>query len=211
LPNTDLKIEMIDNRNNPSQPSRGPGRPRSAESTRAILDATRALLAEHGFTAMSMDEVARRAHVGKDTLYRRWSSKVALVIDAIEPLADEHVSVPETGDLRQDLLVYVADIIELLTTTDYGLVVAGLVGEAARNPEFAEAFHGFWASRSRAGRQLLERAAARGQLRPDVDAEFGIGLVLGPVFYRLLLSGSALDSGFAEALVEDAHRALAAS
>jgi AcrR family transcriptional regulator len=190
-------------------PQRGSGRPRSATSTQAILDATLVLLAEQGFTGMSVDEIARRARAGKDTLYRRWPSKVALVIDAIDSLAAEQVLVPDTGELRQDLLSFVTDSIDLLTT-DFGRIVAGLVGEATRNPELAEAFHGFWASRRRAGRQLLERAMSRGELRPDTNLELGLDLVLGPVFYRLLVSGAALDRGFAGELVEQTLQVLTA-
>jgi AcrR family transcriptional regulator len=207
---TDLETEMTHQREIRVPPQRGSGRPRSAASTQAILDATLALLAEQGFTGMSMDEIARRARAGKDTLYRRWPSKVALVIDAIDSLAVEQVLVPDTGELRQDLLSFVTDSIELLTTTDFGRIVAGLVGEGARNPEFAEAFHGFWASRRRAGRQVLERAVARGDLRPDTNLELGLDLVIGPVFYRLLVSGAALDRGFASELVEHALQVLAA-
>ena len=210
LPSTSLEMDLEHQHDLASKPTRGPGRPRSAKSTQAILDVTLELLAERGFTAMSIDEIARRAHVGKDTLYRRWPSKIDLVIAAFESLAGTQVAVPETGDLRRDLLTYVTDIITLLTTTDFGLVIAGLVGEAARNPDVAREFHGFWASRTRSGRQLLERAAARRDLRPDASVELGLDLILGSIYFRLLMSGAPLDRTFAEALVEHSLQTLAA-
>ena len=133
------------------------GRPRSPRADEAILDAGRQLLAEVGYSRMSMDQVARRAGVGKDTLYRRWSSKLVLVRDGILRPAMEAVPVPDTDDPRRDLAVYLTRVDEFGSTTTFGSVVAGMVGEAYRNPELATAFQEFAGSRRKTVEALLRR------------------------------------------------------
>src|SRR5690349_25172745 len=80
------------------------GRPRSQEADRAILTATVELLAERGLAAMSIEEVAARAGVGKTTIYRRWPSKGLLALDAFVDSFREEQPLPDTGTLRGDLL-----------------------------------------------------------------------------------------------------------
>src|SRR5450759_603115 len=121
-------------------PTTRAGRPRSRRADEAILEAGRQLVAEVGYSRMSMDQVARRAGVGKDTLYRRWPSKLVLVRDGILRSAMEAVPVPKTDDPRRDLVVYLTRVAEFGITTTFGSVVAGMVGEAYRNPELATAF-----------------------------------------------------------------------
>src|SRR5260370_35342567 len=86
----------------PEQGIRKPGRPRSAQAHKAILDATLELLAEEGFQGLSIEEVAARAGAGKTTIYRRWSSKEELVMEAIRQVQIE-VPVMDTGNFRNDL------------------------------------------------------------------------------------------------------------
>ena len=88
---------------------RSPGRPRSAAAHQAILDATVQLLSEVGFAATTVEAVAARAGVGKATVYRRWPSKVPLVIDALDARAIEQVPIPRTGSVRGDLIEFLAE------------------------------------------------------------------------------------------------------
>ena len=184
------------------KPARGSprGRPRSVEADEAILRATMDLLAEEGFTGMSMEEVARRAGVGKDTLYRRHRSKVELVRNAIARMAEQEVRLPHTGSHEEDVRVYLRSVVRLLTKSEFGLVVAGIVGESARNPELAQAFRAFWKVRRRTARKILippseKRAATR------IDAEVLIDLLVGAIWHRLLMSGASLDPRFIDELV----------
>jgi len=93
-----------------SKPQHPVGRPRSAEVHSAILTATLALLADEGFDGMSIEAVAKRADVGKTAIYRRWSSKEALVLDALKAL-DTEVLVVDTGNSREDAVAFLHDTV----------------------------------------------------------------------------------------------------
>ena len=117
------------------------GRPRDPRCGRAILVAARALLAERGFTGTSMEAIAHSAGVGKDTLYRRWDSKEQLVEHLLTMIADE--GIPQRApddDPRIGLFVFLQDVVRLNTESDFGAIVAGVVGESARNPKLASGF-----------------------------------------------------------------------
>jgi AcrR family transcriptional regulator len=177
------------------------GRPRSAAADEAILETAVELLAEVGFTGMSMEEVARRARVGKDTLYRRYHSKEALVRGAIARMAAEEVKVPDTGSLDGDLRAYLRSVVRLLTRSDFGRVVAGLVGEASRNPELSVVFRAFWAARRKVTKVAVLRAGEGGPAL-DVDEDVLVDLLVGPIYYRLLISGAPLTYAYVDRLVD---------
>lgn len=185
-------------------PARRAGRPRSQRADEAIYQAVLTLLAEAGFTGTSMDEVARRASVGKDTIYRRWPSKAALVRDAISRMAEEQVPVPDSGDPRADLTTYLNEIVQFTTAGGFGRIVAGLVGEASRNPQLAGAFHDFWSARRDTAASLLVRALEPADAGDAGDLELQLDLLLAPIYYRLLLSGGPLDEDLIERLVSRA-------
>jgi AcrR family transcriptional regulator len=178
-----------------------PGRPRSRQADEAILEAGRQLVAEVGYSRMSMEQVARRAGVGKDTLYRRWPSKLVLVRDGILRSAMEAVPVPETDDPRRDLVMYLTRVAEFGITTTFGSVVAGMVGEAYRNPELATAFQE-WAGSRRTTVEALLRRVLRRQGSDDLpDFEMEVDLLLAPLYYRRLVSGAPVDGDMFDALV----------
>jgi AcrR family transcriptional regulator len=156
-----------------------------------------------------MDEVARRARVGKDTLYRRWPSKAALVREAISRMAEEQVRVRTSDDPRSDLVTYLNEIVQFTTAGSFGRIVAGLVGEASRNPELARAFQSFWDSRRRTAANLLLRARAAAGKAPVLDLELELDLLLAPIYYRLLLTGAPLDGDLVDKLVDKAISARA--
>jgi AcrR family transcriptional regulator len=178
------------------------GRPRSVEADEAILNATMELLAEVGFTGMSMDEVARRAGVGKDTLYRRHKSKVELVRNVIGRLSEEEIRIPHTGSYEEDVRTYIRSVVRLLSKSDVGLVVAGLVGEAARNPELAQAFRAFWKGRRETAKEVLLPPSQDDRRTTHLDQEVLIDLVLGAIHHRLLISGATLGPRFVDELVD---------
>ena len=184
-------------------PERRVGRPPSAAVDRAIVDATREILAEEGYAGLTIEGVAARAGVGKATVYRRWPGKVELVVDVISETAAEQVPIPDTGSTRGDLVVLVRTIIDVLTTTNAGAITAAMVAECSRNPELAHAFRtGFVAVRRAAVVDLIERGVARGDLRPDVDRDLIVDLLVAPVHYRLLVTGAPLTPDLAERVVD---------
>jgi AcrR family transcriptional regulator len=169
------------------------GRPRDPACDRAILEAARSTLARRGFTGASMEEIARRAGVGKDTLYRRWSSKEQLVEHLLSVLAAEHVPVPADDDPRYALFVFLQDIVRLNARSDFGGIVAGIVGESARNPELAAAFRRFWQQRRAVAADIVRRIVGPAD---DPAVEMILDHVVGPIYYRLLLTGSPVDDEY---------------
>src|SRR5580692_5441762 len=106
------------------------GRPRSQEADRAILAATLDLLASRGLAAMSIEEIAARAGVGKATIYRRWSSKGLLALDAFVTAFAEQQPLPDTGTLRGDLIAALTAWVRAVTQTSMGSLLTGLIAEA---------------------------------------------------------------------------------
>ena len=160
------------------------------------------MVAAKGFTGTSMEEIAKTAGVGKDTLYRRWSSKEQLVQHLLRSVAEEGVRSPALDeDPGLELFVFLQDIVRLNTESDFGAIVAGLIGESARNPKLAETFRAFWADRRQIAAQLIVRIV--GPSAEAVDVERILDHVLGPVYYRLLLSGAPISDEYLWDLVTE--------
>lgn len=192
-------------------PARGrrPGRPRSEAADRAILDATLELLAEKGYQGLSMEGVAARAGVGKATVYRRWPSKVPLVVDAAIASV-ESVRPPDTGRVREDIRRLLGAVVGVLTDSLAGRVLPWLVAERLEDPELHEALRAFWAARRSLMFSILERGVARGELTAELDREVVADLLYGPIHYRFLVSGDPLSGAFLDRLVEQVMRTVAA-
>jgi AcrR family transcriptional regulator len=181
------------------------GRPRSETARQAILAVTMELLLDQGLTAMSMDDVARRAGVSKATIYRWWPSKERLAIDALaaEWASSASTEDLDTGDLRGDLLAFFRPWIRQLNGRPYARVVAGLLAAAQTSPEFAEVYQEhFVRPRRNATRDLLVRARDRGEIAADTDLEVTLDLLYGPIYHRLLHGHAALTEAFAQQVIE---------
>jgi len=178
------------------------GRPRSDRAHRAILDAARELLIEEGFTRLRLEHVAARAGVGKATIYRRWPSKEALALELLMELAAPHIAVEESGDTRDELLAAVTNAMRAVTATPFGPVIRALLSQIATNPRLGDPFRATVVQGRRDEiARVLERGIARGDLRPDADANVATELLVGPVYFRLMFGGD-LDLAFAERVVE---------
>ena len=186
--------------------SRQPGRPRSDRVHEAILDATLELLRETGFSGLAIESVATRAGVGKATIYRRWTSKVPLVIEAMQRIPE--IPAPDTGSLPDDLTEVLLSSIDALRSTPLAHVLPSLVGERNRDPELSEALDGFVAERRRPLLRMLDRAIERGELPPDADPELGVDLILGPFVVRLFFTAGPVDPNLVKPIVEAVIRGL---
>ncbi|MDP9071944.1 MAG: TetR/AcrR family transcriptional regulator, partial [Actinomycetota bacterium] len=182
-------------------PAAGGTRRRSRRSEAAILQATLELLAERGFAGLSIDATAARAGVGKATIYRHWRSKAQLVIEAVGTLAPAQPE-PDTGNLRDDLLVVLTGLVKGLTRSPMAHILPSLVDAAERDAELAELHRAFTAQRRQTLERVLRRAAQRGELAGDADLEVAVDLLAGPVFYRRLVSRAPLTPRFAERVVD---------
>ena len=180
------------------------GRPREARADRAILTAALELIAEHGVGALRVDDVARLAGVGKASIYRRYRSKDQLVTEAVGALVDEEIAIPDSGSTEKDLLMLMREAIALYTGgTLASKLMPSVVDEMSRNGELASIARDRFLTRRRAAlRVVFERGIERGDLRRDLDVEFALDILAGPLFYRLLITGGPIDEGLAQAVVE---------
>ncbi|MFJ2722370.1 TetR/AcrR family transcriptional regulator [Streptomyces sp. NPDC087437] len=175
---------------------------RRARTEKLVLDATRGLLAERGVRGLTVEGVAERAGVAKTTIYRRYRSKTDLALAVLLDMVDDVGTQPDVGDTHAELAAVVDRTLELLRSTLMGRVMQGLVSEVAADPELAHAYRERVVNRRLADvRRLVERGMARGEMRPDLDPEIVTDLLLGPIYYRLFLSGSPLDDAFGKQLV----------
>ncbi|MGH8993239.1 MAG: TetR/AcrR family transcriptional regulator [Acidimicrobiia bacterium] len=177
------------------------GRPRSRRSEEAILDATLGLLGEVGFSGLTIDGIAARAGVGKATIYRHWPGKAHLVVDAfrsrIPPMA-----VPDTGNLREDLLAVTGFLVHGLAQSPLARILPALVEAAEQDPELERLFKELGAERRAVLLGVLQRAGDRGELRPGLDLELALELITGPIFARRLVIRRPLNPEYAESLVD---------
>jgi AcrR family transcriptional regulator len=179
------------------------GRPRSQEADRAIMTATVELLAERGLAAMSIEEVAARAGVGKATIYRRWPSKGLLALDAFVASFRAEQPLPDTGTLRGDLLDALHAWVRAVTLTPMGRLLADLVAEAQHDPELRAAWRDRVLEPLRfQHRIMLDRAIARGEIPATVDREVVLDLFFGAAQHRLLLGHLPLNEDFIREVVE---------
>src|ERR1035441_11077478 len=156
----------------PADPGTQRGRPRSAEADRAILTATVELLADRGLAAMSIEEVAARAGVGKTTIYRRWPSKGLLALDAFVTSFREEQPLPDTGTLRGDLVAALRGWVRAVTQTPMGPMLTGLIAAAQYDPELRGAWRDRGLEPLRTQHQImLDRALRRGAVAASVDRD----------------------------------------
>ena len=187
------------------------GRRRSASSHRAILAATQELLVERPYRELTIEAIAARAGVGKQTIYRWWPSKAALVLEAYLAGQDAVSPPDEQATVGEDVRALLGWLIAVLAEPTGGRVVAGLVGDLQHDAALAEGFHQDVVPARRAAMlAALERGRARGEIRADADLELAVDTLHGSVFYRLLLSGDPLDDAFAERLANQVLAGLAA-
>ncbi len=157
-----------------------------------ILEATLEVLADVGYDRLTMDAVAARAKASKATLYRRWTNKVSLVIDALVHSKGPHTA-PDTGTLRGDLEAVFCGLGGL--SDQHSVAVFGSVVTAlTRDPAFAEAFRRDVLEPKLAGsRAIWERAAARGELREGLDLDLFEPALAGIVLHRVFVMGEVPD------------------
>jgi AcrR family transcriptional regulator len=170
--------------------ARPPGRPRSTQADEAILRAALELLAAHGYAALTMEAVRERSGVGKATLYRRYGSKEELVRAAIVHLNSDIPLPEDTGSIAGDFAATAANVLAGAARTGALTLMPRLLSEVAGDPEMHALFHEHLVEpRRRVVRGIVERAKARGEIRPDVDSDLAVDLMVGPFIYRLIISG----------------------
>jgi len=165
-----------------------------------VLTTAFELLGESGVGGFTVDEVARRSGVAKTTIYRHWPSREALVMDACSRISDEQ-EVPDTGSLEGDLTAILTNIGDLLGTARWSSVLPSIVDVAERDPEFADIHRRIQHDHAAPLREVIERAAGRGEIAATVDRSAMIAGLMGPLFYRRWFSREPIDEGFVKRIV----------
>ncbi|MGW0082499.1 TetR/AcrR family transcriptional regulator [Streptomyces sp. NPDC003393] len=183
-----------------------------ADVTEAIRAAVFAELASVGYARMSIEGIARRAGVGKTAVYRRWRSKLHLVLDVVSALAVQGLPAPDTGALESDLRLLYEVTSRALRHPVASQVIPDLQAEAARNPDIAEAMRkALRDGQEGVASSILAAAGQRGEIRPGLDRDLALDLISGPLYWRaVVIRSPKLPKGYLDALARGTAEALKA-
>ncbi len=178
------------------------GRPRSEAARQAILSTAERLFREGGFAAVSVDAIAAAAGVSKATVYRWWPNKAAVLLESVvgrmRPLAD-YAGAPT---LREKFRRQLVDAARYLTGKD-GAPVIALIAAKQGDPQLAREFAERYAVPRRARlHAMVAESVRRGELRPVKDVDALIDMIYGPIYYRILVTGSPIDDAFIDTVVD---------
>lgn len=162
--------------------------------TAAIRGAVFAELAAVGYARMSIEGIARRAGVGKAAVYRRWRSKLPLVLDVVSAVASAGLPTPDTGSLLGDVRLLLEVTSRALRHPMASQIVPDLLAEAARSPEIADALReALRESQDGIARAVVKAAIGRGELPEGTDVAIAVDLLAGPVYWRLAVFRSPIS------------------
>ncbi|MFD4459862.1 TetR/AcrR family transcriptional regulator [Nocardia sp. NPDC058480] len=186
---------------------------RNEGSRRAILSAAFELAGEIGFDKLTIEAIAATAGVGKQTIYRWWPSKGAVLLDAFLMLSetgdDEASGLPDTGDLEADLKLVLHATVAELADPHFDLPLRGLTSAILNDTALATTYvERLQAPMDDLKRRRLHAAQAAGQIAADVDLDVAIAMIWGPLLDRWLLRTGTLTTEFADRVVETALRGL---
>jgi AcrR family transcriptional regulator len=175
---------------------------RNEDARLAVLAAADELLIERGFGGVTVEGIAARAGVSKQTIYRWWPSKVDILLDTLIEEANRRLKIPEDGPVVDAVRTYLRALARFLAKADTGAVLLALLGEAQHDAETATLFHERYLDPRRAReRALLKRGVVAGELPAGLNLDAALDSLLGPIVYRAL-SGAKVPRPFVDALVD---------
>jgi AcrR family transcriptional regulator len=174
-------------------------RPRCTDAHARILEATNELLETQAVADLCIEDIAGRAKVGKQTIYKWWGGKRALAMEAVLSTLQATVPFTDTGDVRRDLLAFLRKSGKALREKRTARTLASLMAEAQCDPDFLEAFRREFLTVRRNGlRDVVKGGIARGELKRGLDPELFLDVVFGAYWYRLLSQRAPIDDRFAD-------------
>jgi len=172
------------------------GRPRSPVVDQAILRAALELFIEHGVAGASIERIAKHAGVAKTSIYRRWSSREALLAQAIEAARNATGYTVDLLDRTppQDFVRLLVDVCEVVGRPEIRKLMTRLVGSIPDYPKLIEVYHEtYYLPRRQAFGRALERVRAAGLLTKEIDLDALADMIIGAVVYRLIISAPQDD------------------
>ncbi len=176
--------------------------PRIERSQRVIRQAALAELAEAGYGGFRIESVARRAGVGKSTVYRHWGSKIALIGDALETLNEQPGTDVGDGTPRERVAWLLRHLAEVFVDSTFSSCVPALVQAAERDDSVREFLHNYSARRRQALVDAIADGVERGDFPVDLDADLASLALSGPIFYRRLMTSEPFDPAVVSALID---------
>ncbi len=168
-------------------------------------------LAEVGYGRLSIEAVARRAGVGKTAVYRRWKNKLEMVLEIVSGVAERSVPMPDTGSFATDLQLLMFIVSKALQHRIASQIIPDLMAEAARNPKIAETLQrALRKHQVTLGEKIVGQAVERGELPAGTDPEIAVDLMIGPLYWRLAISRTAIDDDYLEKMAAHVTAALKA-
>jgi AcrR family transcriptional regulator len=193
----------------PAARPRRPGRPRSEQADRAIIDAALCVFAEHGVEGLCIEKVAAKAGVGKATIYRRWPGKEDLLLDALAALKTP-LPEPRGDSVREDLVALMQAMASDYADPARAREFALLLGEGAKYPRLMAKYTGTVVEpRREVIRSVLRRGITSGELRPDVDVDVALFMLTGAVIARGKDQPEAISASYAQRVVDELLAGLA--
>jgi AcrR family transcriptional regulator len=173
---------------------------RTSQVRSAVLDATLNVLAELGYSDLSIERIAEMSGVNKSTIYRRWQTKEAVLAAAVDEVAADVFPLPATGSIEEDLRSFGRLLVDFLTNDSSAVagMVRALFSDAAREPQIAELKRTFFAGRHREAASMVDAAIKQGELPADTDSRELVGMVAAPIYYRKLVTEEPLNYGIAD-------------
>jgi AcrR family transcriptional regulator len=186
---------------------------RSERARTAILEAARELLSEVGFVRLTVESIASRAGVGKQTIYRWWPSKEAVLFDALlasQAAPDGSQQLPDTGDIVADLRTVLSAVVEELVEPGNDRLLRTITAEIQHDPLLSEELlERLLRPQLDATADRLRAAQRAGQIAMSVDPRLATELLFGPMFHRWLLRTAPLDAAYVDQLVQQVLRGIA--
>ena len=191
----------------PSQPvapdaPRRKGRPRDSSADERILAAAAQLILTRGFDNMTVDEVAAMAKAGKATVYRRWAGKEDLAFAALEQLYTTQLPIPDTGNVREDLLVATRLALEFAGSETGRSYMRMTCAESLRDSRIGALYTSAFEAQEEAARVMLRRGIERGELRPDFRMDLAVDWFAGTMILYAIIDREVPSPDEAEELVE---------
>lgn len=174
---------------------------RSARVQTAVFQTAVQVLQEQGYEFTTIAEIAERAGVHETSIYRRWKTKEALLVEAVLAQTKEQLSIPDTGALRSDLVRFLQEL-RLFFQSPLGIAITHLLVSTAGNTEVATARRLYWNRRFIVVKKMFERAVQRGEIRASVDLQLLTETVIGPLYVREILTGEPLHQDLPEQIVD---------
>jgi AcrR family transcriptional regulator len=175
-----------------------PGRPRSEKSRKAILDATRRLMTHSSLGELSIEAIAKKAKVGKTTIYRWWPNKASVAMEAFLEQPGVQNIMPTSASPTETIKKQIENLIRQLKGQN-GRIIAGIIAESQSDASVLDLIYDkFLKDRVGTLYTQFDLGQKSGEFNTELDSDIAIDMIMGPLFLRVLSGENALDNSFAE-------------